>query len=219
MHRKAIQTSRVSDKFIFTLSFNEWQSYVIWSEMRTWASVNEAHIGLSTELKVLVETKFEEGVEKPNEILSIINCKEITEPDKSKIVVYLRKLRKRVRCSNSLRVLNSRVMWWPSMYLNRWRHTIRTSTSYCCRFVEYRRTRFENKIVLSTPRLLRMLTYSELIQPDATYKLTWQGFPLLIRGCSDKNNVFHPLCAALCKSESSDDYAFIFDATRQHSVQ
>lgn len=65
-----------------------------------------------------------------------------------------------------------------------------------------------------------MLTHLELIQANATYKLTWQGFPRLIMRCSDKNNdVFHPFCAAVCKGESSDNYAFIFNATQQHSVE
>lgn len=55
------------------------------------------------------------------------------------------------------------------------------------------------KIVISTRRLLNFLTYSDCLQADPTYKVMWQGYPLLIMGCSDKNDTFHPFCLAVCK--------------------
>lgn len=38
------------------------------------------------------------------------------------------------------------------------------------------------KIVFSTRRLLRTAAASDLVQCDATYKLIWQGYPVIIVG-------------------------------------
>jgi len=73
------------------------------------------------------------------------------------------------------------------------------------------------KIVLSSQRLLNFMPCSDFVQADATYKLTWQGYLIVIMGCRDKNNTFHPFCFAVCKGETSEDYAFVFDSTRKQN--
>ena len=49
-----------------------------------------------------------------------------------------------------------------------------------------------------------------MIQCDATYKLTWQGYPVLLAGTSDSARVFHPFLLAVTKVESTKDFEFIF---------
>jgi len=72
--------------------------------------------------------------------------------------------------------------------------------------------RFKN-IVLSTPCL------TSLAQINATYKLTWQGYPIIIVGTSDKQQVFHPFTLAVTPGESEEDFSFIFDALHaRHSL-
>lgn len=53
----------------------------------------EPHSGLSIELKPFIKEKFEEDAEKPNTILNLIRRKQQSEPSKSQIIIYLRKLR------------------------------------------------------------------------------------------------------------------------------
>jgi hypothetical protein len=37
---------------------------------------------------------------------------------------------------------------------------------------------------------------------DATYKLIWQGYPVLIVGSTDQAKRFHPLGLAVCMNET-----------------
>jgi hypothetical protein len=68
------------------------------------------------------------------------------------------------------------------------------------------------RIVLSSQRLLHHIPPQNLtqIQADATYKLIWQGFPVLVVGSSDANKMFHPICVAICAHETEEDFKFVF---------
>ena len=45
---------------------------------------------------------------------------------------------------------------------------------------------------------------------DATYKLIWQGYPVLVVGTTDKQCAFHPFGISLCMNEQTNDYEFMF---------
>lgn len=49
---------------------------------------------------------------------------------------------------------------------------------------------------------------------DATYKLNWHGFPLIVLGTVDRQNRFHPLIYACTTNETCDDYVFVFRSTK-----
>ena len=51
-----------------------------------------------------------------------------------------------------------------------------------------------------------------MLQTDATYKLTWQGYPVLLVGTSDADKVFHPFALAVTKGETTTDFTFLFQA-------
>ncbi|CAF4089063.1 unnamed protein product, partial [Rotaria sordida] len=48
------------------------------------------------------------------------------------------------------------------------------------------------------------------IHADATYKLMWQGFPVLIVGTTDLDRRFHSLGMAVCSNEATQDFRFLF---------
>ena len=50
---------------------------------------------------------------------------------------------------------------------------------------------------------------------DASYKLIWQGYPVLIAGTTDCNYVFHSFCLAVCKGETTEDFEFVFRTLHQ----
>ena len=75
------------------------------------------------------------------------------------------------------------------------------------------------KVVISTQRLLKLVSKSDMVQAHGTYKLVWQGYPVIILGTTDKQHVFHPFAHAVCKDESSDDFAFVFRAVRAFNVE
>jgi len=88
-------------------------------------------------------------------------------------------------------------------------------TQVDCSYVIKSEFDYEGKwfgISVSTQRLLQLLDKHDGVQCDATYKLTWEGFPILITGLSDKDNVFHPVSMSLTFGETARDYRFIFKA-------
>jgi hypothetical protein len=66
------------------------------------------------------------------------------------------------------------------------------------------------RLFLTTKRLLLCATKSDLLATDATYKLMWQGFPLLLCGTIDKNKAFHPICLMISKHETEKEFKFMF---------
>ncbi|CAF4217845.1 unnamed protein product [Rotaria sordida] len=74
----------------------------------------------------------------------------------------------------------------------------------------------ENKfrIFISSIHLLNIVSMSQHIHADATYKLIWQGFPVLVIGTIDLNKaLFHPFGLAICSNEKkTKDFEFIFNS-------
>ena len=72
------------------------------------------------------------------------------------------------------------------------------------------------RFAISTKRLVRLASkHSSVIQADSTYKLIWNGNPVLIAGITDKHNHFHPYILAVCSNETQDDYHFLFHALQE----
>ena len=69
-------------------------------------------------------------------------------------------------------------------------------------------------IVLST---IRMSTHDvgSIIYSDATYKCTWNNFPVIMMGCSDKNRRFHPIIVAISSHETHKQFRFIFETWKK----
>ncbi len=62
------------------------------------------------------------------------------------------------------------------------------------------------RIVFSTQRLLQVSSVLTTLHLDATYKTNWNGFPLLIAGCTDQDRVLHPV--AMCLSSDEKEGTF-----------
>ncbi len=68
------------------------------------------------------------------------------------------------------------------------------------------------RFFITTRRLIEFSLNSKVvIQTDGTYKLNWQGAPVLIVGTTDRNRSFHPFGIATCSREAHLDYKFLFD--------
>ncbi|CAF2821308.1 unnamed protein product [Rotaria sp. Silwood2] len=73
------------------------------------------------------------------------------------------------------------------------------------------------RIFISSIRLLNMISMSQHIHADATYKLVWQGFPVLVIGTTDFNKAFHPFGLAICSNEKTKDFEFIFKSSNWYA--
>ena len=49
---------------------------------------------------------------------------------------------------------------------------------------------------------------------DSTYKLDYEGFPVLTVGTTDRHRSFHPFGLALTTDEQEADFAFMFKAIK-----
>ena len=59
-----------------------------------------------------------------------------------------------------------------------------------------------------------MFIGKEKVCIDATYKLNWNGFPLIVFGTVDRRKKFHPLVYACTASETTNDYEFVFESVK-----
>jgi hypothetical protein len=68
---------------------------------------------------------------------------------------------------------------------------------------------------LTTNQLIQLTAKrGDLLAIDATYKVIFQGYPLIIGGTIDFQRHFHPIVAAVCSRETSEDYEFVCKAIK-----
>ena len=69
--------------------------------------------------------------------------------------------------------------------------------------IDYEEFEDQFRVVITTRNLLKFSLHFELVlQTDGTYKLMWQGFPVLILGSSDYDRRFHPILLSVCSREA-----------------
>lgn len=71
---------------------------------------------------------------------------------------------------------------------------------------------FEHILVFSTKRLLRNILNAPVIQADGTYKLLWQGSPLLVVGVNDFEHHFNLVAMTLSSKENKRAYSLTFSS-------
>ncbi|CAF1487839.1 unnamed protein product, partial [Rotaria sordida] len=59
------------------------------------------------------------------------------------------------------------------------------------------------RVFISSIRLLNIASMSQHIHADATYKLIWQRFPVLVPGTTNSDKTFHPFGLAICSNEKT----------------
>ena len=71
------------------------------------------------------------------------------------------------------------------------------------------------RVFVTTRRLLVNTAFVNHLATDGTYKLIWQGYPVLMLGTTDQNRSYHPFGIAITLKEERDDYAFIFNSLKK----
>lgn len=71
------------------------------------------------------------------------------------------------------------------------------------------------RFCITTPHLLKQISTLQNFCIDATYKLNWMGFPLVVFGTVDRMKCFHPLLYGCTTNETTDDYRFIFKSIKE----
>lgn len=67
---------------------------------------------------------------------------------------------------------------------------------------------------VSSKLLLKNAIGVDKLHCDATYKLVWNGFPVLLVGTTDLYRSFHIFGIAVCTNETETDFRFIFESLK-----
>lgn len=154
---------------------------------------------------------------KPKAILYNLALNGFVVPAKSKLITLLSKLRKEKYGSEKLN-FGSLEKWLSEC------SEVPTSENepYIVNFEividEKDETNSVFRFFVSTKLLLRTALLTNKLHTDATYKLVWQGFPVLLVGTTDSNKKFHPIAVCVTTNEKTIDFEFLF-RTLKEAVQ
>ena len=140
--------------------------------------------GIHPETKKIIKELFGSGITKPLQILFNIKSRHpaAQEPSLMSIRNYLPKIKAEIYGPkiNSLNLLEM----WAEKYSNR-------PSDNLTPFVLHKSFNYDTErfVILITTHQLLSNTNSKLFQIDSTYKLVWQGYPVLVMGTSDISRV------------------------------
>ncbi len=172
-----------------------------------------ANFGLTDEQKSVVLDCLLSGVTFPNNILMTFRAKKVDEPPKEQLRGFLARHRKTAVQSVAQNDIGDVISWCKAnenVPEDRDKPFVVT--------YEVGDTKDPNcflRIFISSKRLLKFATFFSHLHADATYKLVYQGYPLLLAGVTDVAKSFHPSGVALCKTECTDDYGFLFKSLKK----
>ena len=75
------------------------------------------------------------------------------------------------------------------------------------------------RFLVSSKTLLKNASHSRIACADGTYKLVWQGYPVLMIGTTDRDRHFHSFGLAVCSNEEIADFKFMFDSVQSGVIK
>ncbi|CAF4312743.1 unnamed protein product, partial [Rotaria sordida] len=162
--------------------------------------------GIPIEVKNVIIELFQNGYTTPKAILSELDKLKIIQPKASQISNFLVTLRKKLYGPAQIS-LNCIKNWCIEKSI------IPNDPDECFVANYYIKDDDANplfRLFVTTKNLMKNCLNSNHVCAYATYKLIWQGYPVLMVGTTDKQCAFHPFGMALCINEQTDDFEFIF---------
>lgn len=176
-------------------------------------------LGIHEATKKVIDELYNDGVMKPKQIIRALQARKIKTPTYAQMNNYLSHLKKKKYGSNIISM--GELEKWCNDNEN---VPIDENKAFVVSYeIIYNNEEYEDdeeveenegnkfRIFISSLRLLNITSQASHINADATYKLIWQGFPVLIVGTTDLNKSFHPFGLAICSEEKEKDFAFIFN--------
>jgi predicted protein tyrosine phosphatase len=163
--------------------------------------------GLHPKTKALIDELYADGIRKPRAILVALRSRGCaTMPSKIQLANYLSTMKTRLFGKHSIS-LGELATWAQA------RRAVPDDDdqAFVCGFeADFEEPSF--RICISTPRLLKLGADAKNVHADATYKLVWQGYPVLIVGFSDAERKMHPVGLAVTMREATEDFSFVFSS-------
>ena len=157
-------------------------------------------VGLDDKTKEVILELYLDGVKKPNAILRAFRRRELAEPILSKLKNYLKTLSRKYegQAKLSLGELEAKCIDSSEVPIDHDEaYVVQTS-------IDYDNATFT--VIFSTKRLLENAARCRVLCIDATYKVTYEGFPLILAGTVDCNGHYHPITVSIVHNESLQTY-------------
>jgi hypothetical protein len=171
---------------------------------------NQAHVCLSENLKAEIEKLFSMQL-KPKAIMEALTNSSEQLPTKIQLNNYLSILRKSKYGPSKISVGE----------LEKWlkEHSTIPDSNYEAYVKSYEISAEDTDIYfrffITSTYFIELASRSHVVHADATYKLIWQGFPVIIVGTTDKDRHFHPFGLSVSTNEKKEDFKFVFNAVKE----
>lgn len=157
---------------------------------------------IEPDTKQAIRDMFDMGVCKPKQILNNLMMKKYELPDRTKFDSFLKSLRSE-RDGKAKINMNDLKKWLEDNSLVPMEKTKPFVVHYEISFDE-KKPFF--RFFVSSKQLLSSAIDTAKVHTDATYKLTWQGYPVFQIGTTDMHRSFHAFGIAVCMCEQTDDF-------------
>lgn len=167
--------------------------------------------GIDDNTKQIIEDLFRNGVKKPRQILHKLIQSGNTQIKTTQIQNFLSKLRAKIPHHTINTISISQIESYTKEKSTKSSNPIDEDTPFVFNSsFDYERKDF--KVFWTTNRLLSFINISNSINIDSTFKLNYNGFPVIVVGTTDKNCAFHPFGLSLVTNETWESYFFIFSS-------
>lgn len=172
---------------------------------------------ISGELATEIRSMYNMGM-KPKAILYNLVRKGFAPPKKEKLVTFLATLRKDKFGSEKLHY-GTLEQWLKENSKVQDDVNSPFVIDYAVNVDEENVDKSKFRFLVSTKTLIQNAIGAERFHTDATYKLTWQGYPVLIIGMTDSDRKFHPFGVCVSTNECAVDFEFVFRALKNAGEQ
>lgn len=157
---------------------------------------------IAEETKDAIRDMFEMGITKPKQIKNNLLMKKFEPPDSQKFDSFLKTLRAE-RDGSAKISLGDLKKWLEDNSLV----PVEKTKPFVIHFeISFDEKNPHFRFFVSSKVLLSSAIDATKVHTDATYKLTWQGYPVFQIGTTDMHRSFHPFGIAVCTNEQTDDF-------------
>lgn len=173
--------------------------------------ITKAGVGISNEVKIEIEDLFRKKF-KPKAILEHLIVKYVNPPNINQVKNYLAQLKKSIYSPPTISL--EELEKWLKFHVAV--PTANDTAFVINYFIDDDLHNGKFQFMVSSKTLLKLtLKENLIIHADTTYKLTWQGFPVLLVGTTDRNKKFHLLGITVCSEEQTNDFNFMFQSLKE----
>lgn len=177
------------------------------------------HENISTKRKQIFTKELKNKVDeifynnyniKPKRILEILSSQNDVVPSLTQLNNYLKILRQKKFGNNNISLGELELLLQTHTDIPE-----QTEKAYVAAYeTNYDDSNIYFRFFITSKTLLKNAKYTYHLHADGTYKLNWQGYPVIVVGTTDRDRHFHCFGISVCSAETEDDYKFTFNSIK-----